>query len=72
MTGKLKMIKNQVEMDSMQERKDKDIKEREINPRIQIRRVDFALQNIRDFRRLLPLPLGEGTGGASKRNGVNL
>jgi len=69
MTGKLKMTKEQVEMDSMKERKDKDIKECEINPRIQIRRVDFALQNIRDFRRLLPLPLGEGTGEPLKGTG---
>jgi len=48
MTAKLKMIKEQVKSDSMQEWRDKDTEECEINPRIQIRRVDFTFQNIRD------------------------
>ena len=58
------MKKEQVKSDSMQEWRDKDTEEWEINPRIQNQRVDFALQNIRDFRWLRPLPLGEETGGS--------
>ena len=49
------MTKEQVKSDSMQEWRDKDTEEWEINPRIQIRRVDFTLQNIRESRWLRPL-----------------
>ena len=49
------MKKEQVKSDSMQEWRDKDTEEWEINPRIQNQRVDFTLQNIRDSWWLRPL-----------------